>query len=226
MDLTRKHAPADADTTTDRRNSQIEIAACIAPLEFYSEAKQKLLKGDFLGYLLVCERSDRWIALNKLTPLADPNQLPELFASVWSGLEIASVWSGLEPDEGFDEELDNWVDNYFPADTAVAFTPADIHALELLPEHFTAYRGCMQGFEAGRSWTLSRAVAEFYAARFYCLFGSPRLVMTSVISKRDVLFYTNERKEQEVVLRWKMDSKRKRILSPLELKRISERREE
>jgi hypothetical protein len=66
-----------------------------------------------------------------------------------------------------------------------------------LPEgEFTIYRG---GTSTGHSWSLSREVGEFFSNRFGEL--STGKIHQKTITKDDVLFYTNNREEQEVVLK-------------------------
>lgn len=62
-----------------------------------------------------------------------------------------------------------------------------------LPEEMTIYRG---GHEEGFSWTLSREVGEWFSNRF----DEDTPFLEKVIKKSDVLFYTNDRNEEEVVL--------------------------
>lgn len=65
-----------------------------------------------------------------------------------------------------------------------------------LPDQFTAYRA---GKEDGFSWTLSKEVAEWFQQRFKAQFGKvPFLERT--FKRSDVVFYTNDRNEQEVVI--------------------------
>jgi hypothetical protein len=106
--------------------------------------------------------------------------------------------------------------------------PADAARLEALPECLTIYRGAIQEHAVGRCWTLSRNIAEFFATRFLDINGepdvsNPRIVMSRKVSKHQVLFYTNERQEQEIVLRAPTDSKQRTILSATQIRKILDR---
>jgi hypothetical protein len=195
------------------RDQLIETAASIAPGALYSNAKKFLLAGDWQGFLWTCNKTDRWYALNELQLLAEYRELQSLFASVWNELHLDRRVPN--------DELADWIDGYFPEYKALAFTPEDVKVIDALPKCFCIYRGCAEGFEMGRSWTLSRKVAEFFATRFW-IEGTtlPSIIMSRVVSKRDVLFYTNVNGEQEIVLRQQTDSKRRRVLSSREIRRI------
>ena len=65
-----------------------------------------------------------------------------------------------------------------------------------LPNRFTAYRA---GKEDGFSWTLDRETAEWFHNRFKSQFGNIPF-LTKPFTKNDVIFYTNSRNEQEVVI--------------------------
>lgn len=67
---------------------------------------------------------------------------------------------------------------------------------EELPDRFTAYRA---GKEDGFSWTLDKETAEWFHNRFKSQFGNIPF-LTKPFTKEDVVFYTNSRNEQEVVI--------------------------
>ena len=64
---------------------------------------------------------------------------------------------------------------------------------EELPEEMTVWRG---GHCEGFSWTLSREIGEWFVERF----GEETPLLSMKVKKSDVLFYTNDRHEEEVVL--------------------------
>jgi len=72
------------------------------------------------------------------------------------------------------------------------FDPASLDRSAIPAGTFPIYRG---GDYAGRSWTLDQQIGTWFAHRF----GTQR-VQTATISGDEVLFYTNGRQEQEVVL--------------------------
>lgn len=67
---------------------------------------------------------------------------------------------------------------------------------EKLPEEFTAYRA---GKADGFSWSLNKKTAEWFHNRFKSQFGNIPF-LTKTFKKDDVVFYTNDRGEQEVVI--------------------------
>ena len=78
----------------------------------------------------------------------------------------------------------------------------DVAALEELPARLTIYRGCStseaQGGAFGLSWTLSRAVAEWFAWR-YDAADRGRVVLCTTIDRADVLAYFRTRGEDEII---------------------------
>jgi hypothetical protein len=71
-----------------------------------------------------------------------------------------------------------------------------IYLTKDLPDTFIAYRA---GKETGFSWTLDKDIADFFHQRFEEEFGDiPMLKRT--FSRSDVVFYTNIRNEEEVVI--------------------------
>jgi hypothetical protein len=67
---------------------------------------------------------------------------------------------------------------------------------EELPDTFTAYRA---GKTDGFSWSLDKKTAEWFHNRFKSKFGNIPF-LTNKFTKEDVVFYTNDRNEQEVVV--------------------------
>ena len=65
-----------------------------------------------------------------------------------------------------------------------------------LPDRFIAYRA---GEETGFSWTLEKKVADRFHKRFEKQFGDIPMLKRE-FTKSDVVFYTNRRNEQEVVI--------------------------
>jgi hypothetical protein len=76
------------------------------------------------------------------------------------------------------------------------FRPTTPELTEGLPENFTAYRA---GKADGFSWTLDKATAEWFHKRFKQQFGSLPF-LTKQFTVKDVIFYTNDRNEEEVVI--------------------------
>jgi len=63
-----------------------------------------------------------------------------------------------------------------------------------LPEEITIYRG---GDMDGWSWSLSLDTAVWFANRW----GKQQSIWKTTLQKTDILFYTNEREEEEIILR-------------------------
>lgn len=82
------------------------------------------------------------------------------------------------------------------------FRRADFSIPDFIPDPVQVWRGVSgTGYRKwasrGHSWTLNRDVACFFATRH----GRPEpLVISATIPRSDILFYSNERHEEEVVL--------------------------
>jgi len=75
----------------------------------------------------------------------------------------------------------------------------DRKTFDALPDTLDIYRGCQWRNRRGWSWTTERKVAEFFARRFLKN-GSKGRIVTALVRKQNVLFYTNCRQEREVVI--------------------------
>jgi len=67
-----------------------------------------------------------------------------------------------------------------------------------LPDSVTVYRGYGFTNSKGWSWTLEKEKAVWFAERFACLGGVPR-VATGKVSKKDIIAYFDGREEKEIV---------------------------
>lgn len=78
----------------------------------------------------------------------------------------------------------------------------DLAVFEGFPVRLRVYRGCSveetRAGVFGLSWTLSRAIAEFFAWRFNAA-DTGRVVVSTEITRPDVLAYFNTRREQEII---------------------------
>lgn len=78
----------------------------------------------------------------------------------------------------------------------------DLAVFEGFPVRLRVYRGCSveehAGGVYGLSWTDSRAVAEFFAWRFNAA-DTGRVVVSTEITRPDVLAYFNTRREREII---------------------------
>jgi hypothetical protein len=77
--------------------------------------------------------------------------------------------------------------------------PDDLSAFTALPGTLEIFRGCQWRNRKGWSWTTERKTAEFFARRFLKK-GSKSRIVTALVRKQNILFYTNCRNEYEVVI--------------------------
>jgi hypothetical protein len=119
------------------------------------------------------------------------DELAILFHDVWTQAK------NLPEPEVIDSIIEE-LEDYCPA----GFTPEDLAAFRALPNNFEVFRGIQGQKRPSRSWTLSREVAKFFTTYFFGAgYGSERpRVVSRIVTKGDVLFYTNAREEQEIVL--------------------------
>ena len=100
--------------------------------------------------------------------------------------------------------IDLWQDTEMPSSAKefwdeifTYLTPSLLDRSELPEGQFKIYRG---GHESGRSWSLNKETGEWFANRFR-LSHEDYLFNERTITADDVLFYTNDRCEYEVVLK-------------------------
>lgn len=151
-----------------------------------SSARKALLAGDLDAYLLLFGSHERWEPLIEIAFYVKPKCMPRLFHEMWTDAKNL-------PDE---EDLRYMMDALVLPKT---FNQKDKATFKRLPEVFTAYRGAGQRSKPSRSWTLSRDIAEWFANRNAWGRGRGKILHLQV-SKVEVLFYTDGRSEQEIVL--------------------------
>ena len=94
-------------------------------------------------------------------------------------------------------ELDRWKIMLDHMDTYKRLARLPKEWVDDLPDgEFRIYRG---GTPNGFSWSLDKGIAEWFATRFKSI-GIVDKVYTMLVTKAEVLWYTDERNEQEVVL--------------------------
>jgi hypothetical protein len=86
------------------------------------------------------------------------------------------------------------------------FTDKDWRTFQGLPERLTIYRGAKTWNLSGMSWTLDVDRAIYFATHhhhdgFPARLDDPGHVYEQTVEKDAVLFYTDERKEKEIILR-------------------------
>lgn len=137
--------------------------------------------------------SDLEVALTYLERPYRPRYLLELITKhlEWSDEQ---VWKLI---------TDIWIDTEMPYQQRDLWsklfslrTPARALVSDL-PEEFTIYRG---GDAGGYSWTLSEEIAEWFVERNQRFGFSNTQVLKRTVRREDVLFYNNDREEQEVVI--------------------------
>ena len=102
---------------------------------------------------------------------------------------IMSCWRRQELNSSTKSRIENWKKIFSLRNSIPDLT-------NQLPNTFTAYRA---GNPNGFSWTLDKDVALWFHQRLSKQFGYIPLLQKE-FNKKDVIFYTNERTEQEVVI--------------------------
>ena len=130
----------------------------------------------------------------KLKPLDEPHRtihlLETLKSTKSSGLDDLQVWWLI---------VDTWVES--KTNSSTKYIWEEVFSLrkvpswytDHLPENMNVYRG---GDPSGVSWTLCNEKGQWFAERY----RKNQKFWGMTISKKDVLFYTNLREEEEVVI--------------------------
>lgn len=114
----------------------------------------------------------------------------ELLRKQWVALENNEIQS-----RKTQRTMEKWLEAIKPRKL---ICDEDKKKYELLPETFIVYRGIQIGENPiGFSWTLNKSTAVWFANRFD---NKNAQVCEMEINKNDVVFYTNERNEFEIVL--------------------------
>jgi len=149
------------------------------------------IRFDPLGYLVLIEKPYRMDA----------------FIEIQDRLSDAQYWRNLEfvfsITEYVHENKAKWLELLKSKRRfrQLMMTRKDRKSFEKMPEILTIYRGYQHGkyhHKMGISWTLSKKKATWFAYRRSAN-GSPKVVV-GTCKKTDVLCYTDDRKEQEVII--------------------------
>lgn len=181
----------------EREVSEAELAEGLR--KFNAIISDYVRKGDFLRYLTMFGGHERPAAFFAIRDQIKSDRL------YWQC--VREAWWNLEtslPDKR------KWLKCYRstrPSREAL-MTMAERRRLEVLPASFPVYRGIGSPLAVnGLSWTLSRTVAERFAAyavgsrrKDFGLAASEPAVVSGRCSKRDVLALYLDRKEQELVI--------------------------
>lgn len=101
-------------------------------------------------------------------------------------------------------EIIKWFEK---ADKKYLMDKEDYEKYTSLPEKLTIYRGVRNPeYKYEMSWTLSKSKAEWFANRFD---SDNPIVLKVLIDKKDILCYTNDRGEDEVIINPKKIDKEK-----------------
>ncbi len=184
----------------------IRSTAAIASPEWITETEKymrhNLAKaeraGDWKRFVFLHVREHRWRALASILPKVTHEAVPVLFRDVW--MDSEDIWR--------ERRLVKRVLSLIhERDRAALFTKADKRLFDALPDPLTIYRGAKKWNQAGMSWTLDIYRAVRFAIHTNqdgeeCLLppSDVGIVMKKIIRKSAVLFYTNERHEDEIVL--------------------------
>ena len=147
-------------------------------------AEELLEKKEYLAYLTLVERPFRFEALSEIFFEIPVERLFNIIEYVWCDSENpginASSWKILFE---YTKRLGIYEDSK-----------------KNLPEKLTVYRGCRDK-KNGLSWTKSYKTAKFFSERNYTSEnkGTPT-ILKKVVKKKDILFYTNLRGEEEIIL--------------------------
>ena len=106
---------------------------------------------------------------------------------------VLDVWTDTE---NIPQCLDLWEEVWDGVCGAQCMSEEDATEFDKLPEELQLWRGVCD--DGGWSWTLSESVARFFADRG--LNGSTGEVVGRTVRKDQIMWYTNQRGEQEVFL--------------------------
>lgn len=163
----------------------------------------KALKNDVRGMINRCKSVEDVMML-----VLDSNKINFLYlfwqrevpAEVCGNL-LGTIWCTLEnndtQEEFMKEAMLEWL---LAADKTKIMTKKYSDLLQSLPDKVTIYRGAQFNEPPnGFCWSLSRDVGEWFANRFQ---NKHPVLYTTVIDKKDILFYTNDADEQETVVNY------------------------
>lgn len=151
------------------------------------ELKKAIDEKEWSSALVLYERPCRIQAFCNLANLMDKKSLIAEFSWVWTDSE--NIWQN--------QELIDKVIELLGKDIRKVMSKKDKKVFDNLPGKVMIYRGCNKENENGMSWTLSKEKANWFAKRI----RKDGKVLSKEVCKEDILFYTNGRSEQEVVLR-------------------------
>ncbi len=155
--------------------------------------------GDWSRYIFLHWREYRWRALAHVSLLVSPAAFPGVFRKVW--LDSEEIWRERHI-------IGKLISSIRPEFRKRLFKKADRERFDALPDTFTVYRGAKDWNISGMSWTLEVQRAVYFATHYHdegmaCSLDPHAIgvVMERIVHKSAVLFYSNSRAEEEIVLK-------------------------
>jgi hypothetical protein len=163
-------------------------------------------QGDWSRFIFRHVREHRWRALGKVAAFSPRLDITELFREVW--IDSEDIWRERKT-------VKTLIALIGANRRRKLFTDDDRTRFNSLPGKITIYRGAKEWNRRGMSWTLDLQRAVYFAtytnSEGMACSLPPDLrgfVMERTVRKSAILFYTNERNEDEVVLpRFEMGSR-------------------
>ena len=177
----------------------------IFPQAYYCNRKLRMKKW-MLAAAELAEDWEKWLyihekphLLSKLYQLAcegkfTDQQITELFADIWTYIDNCWQYADVIPDFVW------WFDraHFLSLEEEGAFMRKVIAEAGGPQAVLKIYRGCQLGInEVGWSWTLDQGRAEWFARRFA---QDEPVVLIGEVFAHEILFASNDRSEQEVVV--------------------------
>jgi len=165
-------------------------------------AKEAWGKQEWSRFIFLHTREHRWRALWTVAVALYPSpDLAGLFREVW--IDSEDVWR----ERRVIRQLLRLIAENKKSERRL-FTEADRKRFKALKQELTIYRGAKKWNHNGMSWTLDLSRAIYFATHHHhdgmpCSLPPDMMgiVMQKTVRKSAVLFYTNERREDEIVLR-------------------------
>lgn len=146
---------------------------------------------DWNRIIALYERPYRWDALHRISSQMTDEELAKEFAWVW--VDSENVWQNGKVIEYLMKRLTD--ERLKPH----LMEPFDLLYFNDAPTTLRIYRGCLKHNVDGLSWTNNRDVAIWFAKRLSHK-SDEKFLVTGEVNKSDVLFYTNNRNESEVIV--------------------------
>jgi hypothetical protein len=185
----------------------IKSQAAVGSPEWIADTERRMRRmrsharrsGNWSRFVFLHMREDRWSALAQVSSLVPAAGFPSLFRKVW--LDSKVIWR----ERSIVRKLISCIRPEFQGSL---FTKADRERFDALPDKFSIYRGAKEWNVSGMAWTLDLQRAIYFATHhddesMACSLPPYMIgvVLERVIHKKTVLFYSNDRGEEEIVLK-------------------------